>query len=135
MNRKEYMQRNVLGSNLCCSEKDGHDLHDELTGEHTNRSWSDIMGPYTVMKRNELWLHLSTWINPLQKAMLSSVLGVEGQELNWTQPSPKGAPSPVMDPDPEPDITAQCIYNGSVSWDLWLCWELRESFTEEDTEG
>ena len=93
------------------------------------------MGPHTVMKRTEPWLHLSTRVNPLQRAVLSSVLGLEGQELNWTPPSPKGARSPVMDPDPEPVITAQCIHNGSVSWDLWLCWELRESFAEEDTGG
>lgn len=70
------------------------------------------------MKMNEHLLYLPTWINQLLEYILSSVLEVEGQEKNWTQAFAIGILSPVMDPDQELIVTAQCVHISSVPWDL-----------------
>lgn len=59
----------------------------------------DITGSYVVMKVDELLICLATWTHQLLDYRLSSVLEVEDQEKNWTQPFDTGLLGPVMHSD------------------------------------
>lgn len=73
----------------------------------------DTTGSYVVTKVNELLLRLATWMRQFLECIPSSVLEVEGQEKNWTQPFAMGLLGPVMDADRELTMTTQCIHNSS----------------------